>query len=109
MVGSDLLGTIADNLNRDRWATLCLLSAVLDSERQSAPLPVFEDAASEYEAWAAFATPIELEAMTLAVQRHMGDVPMVARARKRIIAALWRGMSAPDRAAFIEWTGKPDE
>jgi hypothetical protein len=87
----------------DRWAALSSMCAILDAERLGAPLPVFQDMVTDYEGWASLASPLELEAMHQAVMAHLADAPMHVKARKRLLAALFRSLSDDDKKAFREW------
>jgi hypothetical protein len=51
--------------------------------------------------WADSAHPAELEVYTVAGLRKLGRIAVGLTARKRLLVALWSGLSPADRAAFL--------
>ena len=83
-----------------------MLSALIEECRVGSPVAVFTTIADDAEWWAANATPVEMEAYLTAIARHLPDTHTHAKARKRIVAAMFKAMSTDDRAAFMTWAGQ---
>jgi len=84
-------------------AALGLLCATIEDLRMGNPLPVLTQIGEDADWWAASSSAVEMEGYLIAIGRHLPDTPMHQRSRKRMIAALFKAMSAEDRAAFLAW------
>jgi hypothetical protein len=102
------LAAIGESLAAHEWATVAALDAVLQDARIGNPLPVMMDAAEDASWWSSYAAPIELEAYLGAIVRVLPETPLHIKSRKRIMAAMWRAMPAPDKKAFLEWAAQND-
>lgn len=99
------LHAIGDAIEENRWAAVAVLNGVLEDARMGNPLPVLLDISDDADWWASLCTPIELEGYLVAISRHLAETPLHIKARKRLIAGLWKKMGAEDQASFLEWAG----
>jgi hypothetical protein len=79
------------------------LATLMEEWRAGSPMPPLLEMADEAEFWAANATPLDMEAVLVAIARHLPETHLHTRARKRLVAALFKGMGQDDRAAFLAW------
>lgn len=81
-------------------------AAFLDSLRTSGPAHPFLNEFREEAAWWADCAHVpELEEVTLAGLRRLGEMALGINARKRLFAALWDSFTEADRLSFARRVG----
>lgn len=85
-------------------AAIC--AAYLDNLRTDGPAhPFLNEVRAEAEYWADCAQMPELEAVTLAGLRRLGEMALGVRTRKRLFARLWDSFTDADRLSFARRVG----
>lgn len=87
----------------DAPQVVAVLSAALDDLGAGMPelSAVSASLRADADWWADFATPHEVEAITAAGLRRIGEGPFGLAARKRILAMMWTSLTDDDRRAFL--------
>lgn len=85
-----------------RDAAVLMTAALQALETDGPQHDLFGTARRDAEWWADIAPPHEVQAYVLAGLRQIGSAAIGPKARKEIFAALWLGMSAADRTAFLQ-------
>lgn len=90
--------------HKEEAAQIC--AAFLDSLRTSGPAhPFLNEVREEAAWWADCAAVPELEAVTLAGLRRLGEMALGVNCRKRIFVALWDSFTDLDRLSFARRVG----
>mgnify|MGYP000900319850 CR=1 FL=1 len=90
----------------DRIGTLSMICDSIDDLRQGAPMPCLIDILDEALWWSGLASTVELEAYLAAIEKRLKRTELHEKARKRIVADMFSGMSDRDKAGFVGWAQK---
>ena len=78
-----------------------IITAALQDGLTGGPMFTFGDTMAEAENWCATAPDIEVQAYVEAGCKRIAGRALGLTARKRLMVALWNGMSAADRQNFL--------
>ena len=78
-----------------------IMAAALEDMEVGGPDPAFGPLRADAEWWAELAPPHEVQEYVYAGLKQLGQQALGSGARKRMILALWQGLSADDKRAFI--------
>jgi hypothetical protein len=83
-------------------AAIICAAFLQDRETGGPEVSAFGNVRSDAEWWADIAPPHEVQEYVYAGMKVMASRAIGSSARRRFIAALWAGLDASDRAAFIQ-------
>lgn len=90
-------------------AALICISALDEIKAGSPAFDPWGDLRADAAFWADCANPAELEAYFTAALKRLQNQVLGLRARKRVLAELFRDLNASDRQAFLQWAMRGEE
>lgn len=103
-----ILRDLARHAGKDALAVLAACDRIAEALRDRLPAPVYEAAAPSFGSaredaaiWADVASDGQVAAMLIACLDRIGGRPVAIADRKRLLVAVWNGLPASDRRAFV--------